>query len=435
MTGTGSAGSGAVRAATDLPALTARSRPLEPADDLLDHLHDPGGLIWLRGGDGFVAAGTAARIEVGTGPGRFARAGQQLGLLAARARLDDPLGLPGSGLIAMASFTFDDAAGGSVLTVPEVVVGRRSGRGWVTAIGTADPHPLPPRPAAPPDRPQDRVRYAGASIPELHWMAAVAGAVERIESGELRKVVLARDHAVWSREPFDARVLARRLARRFPQCITFLCDGLVGATPELLVSRRGRRVDSLVLAGSARRGATPEEDRAVGVDLLASAKDREEHDLAVDSVRDVLAARCGTLEVDPEPWLLRLDNVQHLATRLTGRLEGRAGDATEVPTALELAGALHPTAAVGGAPRREALAAIRELEPMDRGRYAAPVGWVDASGDGEFGIALRCAALSGARARLFAGAGIVAGSLPEAELEETRLKLNAMRTAFGDPDA
>lgn len=413
--------------------LTVRTRPFDPAEDLLAHLPGPGGLAWLRRGEGFVGVGEAARIEVGTGPDRVARVARALADLAGSAATEDPVGLPGGGLRAVVSLTFDPRDPGSVAVVPKAVVGRREGRGFLTTVGGAGPPP-PPSPAVPTG---DRARYAGSSLPDLHWLAAVATAVDRIGRGELQKVVLARDHAVWSQAPFDARVLAGRLARRFPDCTTFLCGALVGATPELLVRRRAREVESVVLAGSARRGATPQEDARIGAGLLNSAKDREEHRLAVESVAAVLTGRCRDLEVDDKPALLRLDNVQHLATRVRGRLAGRSrvpalAGPSGAPTALELAGALHPTAAVGGVPTDRALAAIDEMEGMNRGRYAGPVGWVAADGDGEFGIALRCAQLSGARARLFAGAGIVSGSLPEAELEETRLKLLAMQSAF-DP--
>lgn len=356
---------------------------------LLDALPRTGGVAWVRGGRGFVGRGERVRVDLGTGEERFARAAA-----AAREALEP-------GAVAFVSLTFDPRSHGSVLTIPEELV---------------------TEPAAAARRPveEDRIRFAGSSMPDLHWLEAVAEAVTRIRDGRLEKVVLARDHAVWSRVPFDPRLLTRRLAERFPSCWTFLVDGLVGATPELLVRRRGRSVESLVLAGSAAPGPEAAEQ------LLRSKKDRGEHELAVRSVRDVLAGRCAALRVDDEPWLLELDNVQHLATRFTGTLDAPA-------TALDLAAALHPTAAVGGVPTGVAVDTIRELEGMDRGRYGGPVGWVDGDGDGEFGIALRCAELSGARARLFAGAGIVADSLPEAELEETRLKLDAVLSALSPP--
>jgi menaquinone-specific isochorismate synthase len=400
--------------------LRVRTRAADPAVSLLDVVPDPSGVVWVRDGEGLVGWGEALRVDVGGGPDRFRRAWAALTGLFGDMEIDDEVGAPGTGPVAFGSVTFDPR-GSSSLVVPEVVVGRRDDRAWTTVVGDA---PTPSLASQPPPPAPERIRFAGSSMPDVHWLEAVATAVTPLASGEIEKVVLARDHAVWSRAPFDARALAVRLADRYPACFTFACDGLVGATPELLVRRFGRTVESLVLAGTAPRGTDPEDDEERGRALQASAKDRAEHVPAVASVREALAPRSRSLDVDAEPWLLRLANVQHLATGIRGELADPSG------SALELAGALHPTAAVGGRPTAAALALIRKLEGMDRGRYAGPVGWVDARGDGEWGIALRCAELSGARARLFAGSGIVADSLPEAELEETRLKLRAMQSAF-----
>lgn len=402
------------------PATVVRTVPVDDDRSLLDLLPGPHALVWLSRGEGLVGWGEAARINPGSGPQRFSRAADRLAALWQDLEIIDEVGRPASGPVAFASFTFDRRAPGSVVIVPRVLVAHRDGMRWLTTVGKP---PGSEQTVSPPPTGDDRIRYAGSSNPDLGWLAAVATAIRRIEAGELDKVVLARDHAVWSRSRFDPRVLARRLTRRFPGCFTFLCDGLVGATPELLIRRVGPRIESLILAGSAPRGVDQDHDERLGRTLVAADKERREHHLAVTSVRDVLAARCERLSMDDQPQLLRLANVQHLATRACGELTG-------TPTALELAGALHPTGAVGGVPTAAAMTAIRELEGMDRGRYAGPVGWVDARGDGEFGIALRCAELSGARARLFAGAGIVRGSLPEDELEETRVKLKAMQSAF-----
>lgn len=402
------------------------TRVLDDDRPLLDLAPVPDALVWVREGEGLVAWGTAARFEPPHGPDRFAAARAALDAAVADARIVDEVGLAGTGLVALGSFAFDDDAGGSFLTVPRVVVGRRDDVTWLTRIDPDGADPAPGPLAGPPTEPtRDRPRYAGSSNPDVHWLEAVAEAVARITAGTLDKVVLARDLAVWSREPFDSLDLARRLAQRFPRCHTFVMEGLVGATPELLLDRRGVRIVSRVLAGTTGRSPDEAEDDALGAALLDSDKDRREHDLAAESVHEVLTPRCAELDHDPEPRLLRLDNVQHLATTFEGRL-------AEPVAALDLVGALHPTGAVGGTPRDVAVATIRELERMDRGRYAAPVGWTDAAGDGEWGIALRCAELAGARARLFAGVGVVAGSLPEAELEETRLKLLAMQAALGE---
>ena len=383
---------------------------------------------WVRRDEGLVAWGTAARIAPGPGPDRFARAEQELQALAADARVDDGVQVPGSGVTGLGSFAFTDTATGSVLRVPQVLIGRRGGRTWRTDVEVDGLAPAPgPADRPPPPVARGRTRYAGSSLPDLAWLEAVAAAVDRIADGRLDKVVLARDHAVWSEHRFDALDLARRLHARFPRCHTFVVDGLVGATPELLLARDGTAVSSRVLAGTTGRSDDEATDAALGAALLDSAKDQHEHRLAAASVHDVLDPACATLDVDDAPRLLRLDNVQHLATVFRGTLA-----ADPPPSSLELVAALHPTAAVGGTPRDAAVAMIAELEGLDRGRYAAPVGWTDAAGDGEWGIALRCAELSGARARLFAGVGVVGASLPEDELEETRLKLRAMQAVLDE---
>jgi menaquinone-specific isochorismate synthase len=269
---------------------------------------------------------------------------------------------------------------------------------------------------------RDRPRHAGSTLRDDAWLDAVAQVLENIEAGRYAKVVLARDLHLWSRAPFDVTGVLHALADRFPSCATFFIDHLVGASPERLVRLVGRDVSSRVLAGTVGRGGDVEEDAQLGAALLASRKDRHEHDLALRSATEALARCCEELDVPEEPSLMVLDNVQHLGTDLTGVL-AESGGQVDV---LDLVERLHPTAAVCGTPREAALQAIRELEGMPRGRYAGPVGWFTPDGDGEFAIALRCAEVHGERARLFAGAGVVAGSLPEAELTETWLKLQAM---------
>jgi menaquinone-specific isochorismate synthase len=337
----------------------------------------------------------------------------------------DDVVVPGSGPVAIVSLTFDPVASGSVVVVPKVVLGRRDGRSWLTLVtppGAVQVPQLRRRPTAAAGPLQAQVEAAVPS--EGDWSDSVAQAVQTLRGGQLDKVVLARALDVRAHDVLDPRAIAARLGARFPSCYTYLCDGLVGASPELLVRRLGRHVESLVLAGTMRRGGTAAEDEQLERMLTTSAKDGYEHRLAVESVRSVLRDVTVEMDEDAQPHVLRLANVTHLATSLTGWLHAPA------PSALALATALHPTAAVGGTPREEALELIRSLEAAPRGRYAAPIGWMDAQGDGEFALALRCAQLDGSRARLWAGNGIVADSSPDAELAETTAKLDAVLSAI-----
>jgi menaquinone-specific isochorismate synthase len=415
-------------AALSSPPAAARTLSTVRVDDdaaLLDLLPFAGGLSWVRRGEGLVGWGEAARLEV-SGPTALADAAAWWAEQVAGLAVDDSVRLPGSGPVLLASVAFDPVAGRSVFVVPEVVVGRRDGVTWVTAANPGEVT-LPNRRPDTDDAP--RLRYADGALGPAGWCAAVAAAVQRIGAGELAKVVLARELLVSADAPLDPRALLRRLADRFPDCWTFEVDGLLGATPELLLRRTGRQLSARVLAGTAPRGAGADDDRLAAA-LLGSAKDRAEHALAVESLTSALQPYCTRLSTPDEPDLLTLANVRHLATEVRGTQRrsgprGRAG-------LLELVAAVHPTAAVCGTPTPEAAALIGELEGMDRGRYAGPVGWVDANGDGEFGLALRCAQLSpdGTSARLFAGCGIVAGSDPTAELAETQAKFAAFRAAL-----
>ena len=395
-------------------------------------LPHPRSVAWIRGGDGLAGWGEAARVTIPAGEDRFTAGEKSLRELFEAAEVTDEVGLPGCGPVAFGSFTFDPASDGSVLVVPSVLVGRAAGRCWQTTIG--DPRDAL-APAVPATAPAE-VRWHDGSLTAPRWQHAVSAAVARIQAGDLSKAVLARDLYATASADIDVRVLLARLAARYPDCWTFCCAGLAGATPELYIRRVGAEVRSLVLAGTTPRGASTAEDEALGAGLLASAKDVEEHRYAVADVRTALAPLCDRLDIDGQPWLLRLANLQHLATSVTGRLAdlrpaARDGGALgEQASALALAAALHPTAAVGGTPTGAAMELIRELEGMDRGRYAGPVGWIDAHGNGEFGIALRCAELDGPRARLFAGCGIVADSDPVAELAETQVKFRPMQDAL-----
>ncbi|MGY2064729.1 isochorismate synthase [Blastococcus sp. SYSU DS0619] len=403
-------------AAASRTVTTVRS---DAAAELLDLLPARGGLSWVRHGEGLVGWGEAARLEV-SGPRALAEAAEWWDGYAADLDVADELGVPGTGAVVFASIAFDPVRGTSVFVVPEVVVGRRDGVGWITAVGAA---PELPEAARADDGPAPRLRYADGALDPANWCAAVSAAVSRIDAGELEKVVLARDLLVSADAPLDPGRMLRRLAARFPGCWTFAVDGLLGATPELLLRRTGRQLSSRVLAGTAPRGAGAQDERLAEA-LLNSEKDRGEHALAVDSLVRALEPYCRELTAPAEPELLTLANVRHLATDVVGTQRGSAG-------LLELVGAVHPTAAVCGTPTPDAAALIGELEGMDRGRYAGPVGWLDTTGDGEFGLALRCAELVGDDgARLFAGCGIVAGSDPAAELAETQSKFAAFQAAL-----
>lgn len=392
---------------------------------------DPGGLLellpddrnplsWVRGSDGLVGWGEVARLTV-TGENRFAEADSWWRSFAAGLHVSDEVDQPGTGPVAFASFTFADSSPGSVLVVPRVLVGRRDGVAWITEFSHAD-GPSAMR-AVTPVRPTGNLRFADGLLPVAGYRKAVAEAVRRMRAGELDKAALAHDLVAVSDAPLDPRFLLAGLARRYPTCWSYSVDGLVGATPELLVRRAEGTVSSRVLAGT----IWPGECDDLPGQLLGSVKDRHEHALAVDSLADSLRPLCASLSVPDTPSVIALRNVSHLASDVHGTLHRQAP-----ASLLQLAAAVHPTAAVGGTPRDAALALIAELEGMDRGRYAGPVGWMDGNGDGELGIALRCAQLDGPIARLFAGCGIVADSDPDTEVREAAAKMVAVRDALED---
>jgi len=442
--------------------LSARTVAIPDPGDLLGHVPQPDVVAWIQHGAGLAGWGEAVRVSLPAGEDRFTAGEKWLRSVFDAADIDDQVRLRGTGPIAFGSFTFDASSDESVLIVPRLVLGRDGrGRAWVTllsrgdSISRGDDPPKPPRfwgdpspqtplggdksPRTPPAAqtsvaplaPVGPLDWREGSLTGSRWEEAVAEAVAAIKAGDLRKVVLARDLFATAAEPIDARVLLRRLAARYPDCFTFACDGMVGATPELLVRRAGRQVSALVLGGTAPRGGDAVHDEALGSELLASAKNNEEHAYAVASIRDALGPLCDALEVEARPGLLKFPNLQHLGTQVRGTL----ADSEKPKSALALAAAVHPPAAVCGTPASAALELIRDLEHMDRQRYAGPVGWVDAEGNGEWGIALRCAQLSGRTARLFAGCGIVAGSEPAAELAETLVKFQPMRGALEDESA
>jgi menaquinone-specific isochorismate synthase len=380
-------------------------------------------LCWVRGSDGLVGWGEAARFRA-VGPSRFEDADAWWRAFNRRIDVHDEVGGPGSGAVAFASFAFANGPDESVLVVPKVIVGRAGDRCWITEINTGSPA-SPVRTVAP-VRPATGVRYSDGTLSADRWRRAVTEAVGRMRRGELFKAVFAHDLLATADEPLDPRFLLRGLAERYPTCWSYVVDGLVGATPELLMRRFGTEVSSRVLAGTMwrgdRAGAT---DTEVGSALLASAKERAEHRYAMESLVRLLRPLAKEVHAPTEPSVLRLPNVSHLASDITATL-----DPHDPPSLLRLAGAVHPTAAVGGTPTEPALRLIGELEQLNRGRYAGPVGWVDSRGDGELGLALRCAQLDGQTARLFAGGGVVADSDPDTEVAEVAAKMVPIRSAL-----
>ena len=389
--------------------LVARTRRLDHDVDLLTVAGTDGVLV-ARDGVGLAGRGTVLEIDV-------TDVGAAQAELAA-ITVDDEVGGPGTGPVAFGAWPFLPGTGRR-LRVPEVIVGRDDrGSRWVTTVGDVDPTPAlrdeEPAPVLP-----ERVTVQATQAAD-DWCAAVVAGRDAVRAGELRKVVLARQLVVESDRPFDRRGVLRRLAAAFPGCVLAAVDGFVCASPETLVSRHDDVVRSHPLAGTAPRGGDPTADARLAAGLLASAKDRAEHQVTIDFVHQTLLPWCSFLDEEAEPSVVGVANVQHLGTMVEGQLSDPA------PSVLEMVEALHPTPAVGGDPRDAAIALIARLETGDRGRYAGPVGWVDGAGNGSWAVGIRSAELTGTTATLWAGVGIVADSDPVAELEETRAKLQAM---------
>ena len=418
-----------------VPGLVVRSRPVELRGPLTSLLPDDEATVtWIRRGEGLVGWGEAARIST-SGAGRFTDALAWWERLRSNAHVRDEVQVPGSGLVCWGSFGFADEPGESVLVVPHVIVGTRNGVTWLTTITAisatddvadisvdVDLRGQPVGSVAGPTEPA----YADGALSGAEWQARVAEVVRLIEAGEVEKVVLARDLVAELSSPLDVRSPLARLAASYPTCWTFHVEGLFGATPEMLVRRERGLLTSRILAGTIRRTGDDEHDSRLAGSLAHSSKDLEEHEYAVRSVAEALTPYCSSLTYPEAPFVLHLPNVMHLATDVAGVVEDDV-------SSLALAAALHPSAAVGGTPTHAALEVIARLEGMERSRYAGPVGWMDARGDGEWGLALRSAELSADRrsVRLFAGCGIVAGSDPQAELAESQAKLVPVRDALG----
>ena len=387
---------------------------------LLELLPDSAPVSWVRGGDGLVGWGSYASTKV-SGPNRFNDARtwwhKQLETLS----ISDSVHASGTGPILFTSFSFDENEE-SVLVIPEVIVGMRNGSSWITWIGDQAQPKLVESAQYLEDA---EYNWGDGSISPAEWQIRVAQAINEIESTKLEKVVLARDLKVSSHRAIDPRKILRNLSSEYPSTWIFAVDGLIGATPELLLRLSRGMVTSRVLAGTIRKTGDDENDLALAASLARSSKDLEEHEYAVRSVAEALEPFCTSTNVPDSPFVLHLANVMHLATDVTGALI----ESKKSVDAFTLLEKLHPSAAVCGTPTDIAAQLIRDIEGMSRGRYAGPVGWLDARGDGELGIALRCGQITENEMRIFAGCGIVAGSSPEKELSESNAKFAPMRSA------
>ena len=399
-----------------------------------------------RDGTALAALGCAHELRAG-GERRFGQLDSLWRELSSRARDDGYEGPPGAGLVAVGGFAFSHEGGRSPawsgfaaasLLVPELSFARLGSETWVT-VNVAVAHGDDPerhhrrlegRLAGLLERPPPLLDPAPtgtftvhSAMPPSHYEQAVARAVERIRAGELEKLVLAREVQVQAPSAHDPAAVFDVLRGGFRSSYVYAVGrgdaSFIGATPELLVRRQGQRASTVALAGSIRRSADPAVDDHLGETLLHSVKNRHENALVAQRIAKTLSSYALWVTVAPEPVLIRVANIQHLAAPIRAQLKSPVG-------VIELAGALHPTPAVGGEPDAVAQRMIPALEGMDRGWYAGAVGWADASGDGEFCVALRCALLRGRLASCFAGAGIVGDSDPGQELAETETKLQAL---------
>ena len=364
---------------------------------------------FIRNGGGIIGFGEAARLTA-KGENRIASLAAQWRELVGTATVEDKVNLPGTGLVAFGSIAFaDSSASQSVLIVPQAIIGSRDGRMWLTTVNDSS------WPKATAYRSNGPLALRPGHQTREGFEASVQSAIDAIAAGSAEKIVLARDLAASTPTDFDLRPVLSKLAEKYPSCWVYSIDGTFGASPELLVRVSHGQVSARVLAGTAGRGTDPAVDQAIAAALAGSSKNLAEHTFAVDSLVQALEPFCDHVDADSEPFSLALPNVWHLASDVHGVLKQES-------SVLDLADALHPTAAVAGTPRAAAQKLIEELEPFDRGRYAGPVGWIGADGDGEWAIALRGGQLSDGEVRAFAGCGIVAESEPSAELAETDLK-------------
>jgi menaquinone-specific isochorismate synthase len=409
--------------AATVPSLTVETTATVDLGPLVPMLEPGHPLLWMRRGFGLVGLGEALRLEF-RGPDRMTDAVAAWQRVVAAATVTDPLAQTGTGLLAFGTFAFSDhSATTSVLIVPSLILGRDKGQSWVTRISARALDPLD-IPSLTPYGERFHVDLRPGTLSGEDYRDAVAAAVGRIRDREVSKVVLARELVGQLPPGADIRRVIEALALGYPDCWTFAVDGFIGSSPETLVSVDAGSVTARVLAGSAARGLDAASDQEAATALAVSTKDQDEHRYAVQNVLASLRPHSANVMASEMPFTLKLPNVWHLASDIEGEL-------TDGSTSLDLIESLHPTAAVAGTPTADALRIIDELEHFDRGRYAGPVGWVGADGDGEWAVALRSAQFdSDGRVTAYAGAGIVAESVPERELLETRMKFRPIVEAL-----
>ena len=455
------------------PVLVSFAERISPVDTIAifgrSRLVATDRFFWAQPGEDFCLVGVGAAHAIdAVEESRFRQIATSWQLILAGAIIEGPRRLPGVGPLLFGGFAFDSAypqdpdttiwqgypAGRVVL--PSMLFTIANGETWLTinilVTGESDVqqqsrdlnslwHTLTASNALPKNgngngngSKPNGIHTLNTTLHELRsaedWQADVAFVAQAIRQGELEKAVLARGVKLQASSRLDISAALRKLKAEYVGCYIFaVAHGercFLGATPEQLIRLRDRKIKAMSLAGSSKRGATPDEDEVLGRALLASAKNREEHVVVVRTMIEALQALCEDLQVSSEPSLLKLGNVQHLCTRITGQL---AADYT----LLDLVERLHPTPAVGGRPREIALKLIREREGLDRGWYAGPVGWLNQNDEGEFAVALRSALVYGEEATLFAGCGIVGDSDPEREFAESILKLKPMLSALTNP--
>jgi menaquinone-specific isochorismate synthase len=388
---------------------------------LLDLLPDEVQFSWVRGSEGLVGWGEYASIRV-SGKNRFEEVRAWWHKHLETFSIADSVHSSGTGPVLFTSFSFDRNEE-SFAFIPEVVVGKKGDKSWITWIGAGSQPSLAESPMV---HATQEFSWSAGTLSEAEWKKRVGQAIEKIESGSVEKVVLARDLIATADADIDVRPILRSLAENYPATWVFSVAGLIGATPELLLRLSRGMVTSRVLAGTIPKTGDDSKDLALAGSLARSSKDLEEHEFAVRSVADALEPFCSSTNVPDAPFVLHLANVMHLATDVTGALIESKKDID----VFSLLKSLHPSAAVCGTPRNKAFDVIEEIEGMNRGRYAGPVGWVDARGDGELGIALRSGQIDKNQIRIFAGCGIVSGSNSDVEVAESLAKFAAMQSAL-----